>query len=281
MLKIIKTGFYTSLQDSGRFGFRDKGVPVSGCLDAIAFEQCNRLLENSENATVLEMTMTGPTLEFSQPSFIALTGANMTPLCNGKPIDNYSVTRVEAGDVLTFEKLVSGFRGYLGIRGGFKSEKVLDSGSQFVPLTTKSQVSKNQEIEYLPSKDFKPIISAMKPANYLTESVFPAFQGPEFHLLKEKQIDKLFETEFHVAKENNRMAYQLEEVLDVHSHTILTSATLPGTVQCTPSGKLIILMCDGQTTGGYPRLLQLKNEAISWLAQKKTGDKIKFELYYN
>lgn len=75
------------------------------------------------------------------------------------------------------------------------------------------------------------------------------------------------------------MAYQLEEKMEGHSISMLTSATLPGTVQMTPSGRFIILMKDGQTTGGYPRILQLTKEAISILAQKKAGDKIKFVTY--
>ena len=74
------------------------------------------------------------------------------------------------------------------------------------------------------------------------------------------------------------MAYQLDEKIDGHTISMLTSATLPGTVQLTPSGKLIILMKDGQTTGGYPRILQLTDTAISILAQKRTGDTISFKL---
>jgi allophanate hydrolase subunit 2 len=74
------------------------------------------------------------------------------------------------------------------------------------------------------------------------------------------------------------MAYQLEETINGHSYEMLTSATLPGTIQITPSGKLIVLMKDGQTTGGYPRILQLSDKAISILAQKKYGDAISFKL---
>ena len=59
---------------------------------------------------------------------------------------------------------------------------------------------------------------------------------------------------------------------------MITSANLPGTVQLTPEGGLIILMRDGQTTGGYPRILQLKESSISVLSQKKFGDRIHFDL---
>ena len=74
------------------------------------------------------------------------------------------------------------------------------------------------------------------------------------------------------------MAYQLKEPLENELTSIITSLVLPGTVQLTPSGKLIILMRDCQTTGGYPRILQLSEDSINRLAQKFTGDKINFIL---
>ncbi|MCB0463267.1 MAG: allophanate hydrolase subunit 2 family protein, partial [Flavobacteriaceae bacterium] len=42
--------------------------------------------------------------------------------------------------------------------------------------------------------------------------------------------------------------------------------------------KLIILMRDRQTTGGYHRVLQLSEYAINVIEKKKAGDKIKFSL---
>ena len=74
------------------------------------------------------------------------------------------------------------------------------------------------------------------------------------------------------------MAYQLEETLDNSLEPIITSLVLPGTVQLTPSGKLIVLMRDCQTTGGYPRVLQLKESSINILSQKFTNAKVRFKL---
>ncbi|MGB7395506.1 MAG: allophanate hydrolase subunit 2 family protein, partial [Pricia sp.] len=103
-------------------------------------------------------------------------------------------------------------------------------------------------------------------------------RGPEYEMLSDPQLERLFYKEFHISNENNRMAYQLEESVPGHTVSMLTSATLPGTIQLTPAGKLIVLMKDGQTTGGYPRILQLSDRAISILAQKKFGDVVSFKL---
>ena len=126
--------------------------------------------------------------------------------------------------------------------------------------------------------DFEPKISELKSNSFLDETVLMVSKGPEFKLLDDMQLEQLFINSFTVAKEYNRMGYQFNEKIKEHDWSMLTSATMPGTVQLTPSGKLIILMKDGQTTGGYPRILQLKDKAISILAQKKFGDAISFKL---
>ena len=74
------------------------------------------------------------------------------------------------------------------------------------------------------------------------------------------------------------MAYQLKERLINELPSILSSAVLPGTVQLTSSGMLMILMRDCQTTGGYPRILQLSEKSINHLSQKAQNEHIRFDL---
>ena len=74
------------------------------------------------------------------------------------------------------------------------------------------------------------------------------------------------------------MGIQLKEPIQNNLPAILTSAVLSGTVQLTPYGTLIILMRDCQVTGGYPRVLQLPEEAINCLSQKTTNSQFHFVL---
>ncbi|RNC89938.1 MAG: biotin-dependent carboxyltransferase [Allomuricauda sp.] len=276
MFKILKPGFFTSVQDQGRFGYRDKGVPVSGAMDAISASRANRLLENDPRSALLEITMTGPEIEFEAHTCICLSGAKFSAKVNEEPIGNDKVIRIQKGDKLSFGKLEQGFRAYLGIKGGVQEETVLGSKSFYFPLTKRSSLKAHTEIDFEPS-DFVPKISEMKIEGFLSSKIIEVQKGPEFDLLNQSQLTQLFAEPFTVSKENNRMAYQLNEYLDGHTMKMLTSATLPGTVQLTPAGRLIILMKDGQTTGGYPRILQLTNTSICVLAQKKFGDTIKFK----
>lgn len=278
MLRLLKSGFYTSVQDNGRFGYRDRGVPVSGAMDNLAISKANGLLENKEDAAVLEITMTGPTIEFEENTYIVLAGAPMSATLNNQPILNYKVHEVVIGDILSYGRLESGFRSYLAVKNGLKTEKVLGSRSYSKGITNVFYLKDRSMIPYDSCSSFEPKISEIKIDPYFDETILEVAKGPEYDLLEDRQLEKIFGSDFTVAKENNRMAYQLKESIDGHNKSMLTSATLTGTVQFTPAGKLIILMKDGQTTGGYPRILQLSDMAISILAQKKYGDSVSFRL---
>ena len=278
MLKVKKGGFYSTIQDRGRFGYRHIGVPVSGAMDQYAAHRVNSLLDNKPGDALMEITMTGPELEFQEPTYIALSGAELSASLNGGPISGNEVHQIQAGDVLSFGKLVYGLRTYLGIKGGFLTDLVLNSRSFYSPLTLLNRIKDGLEIPYAAVEEYHPKITHIKTSPFWKENRLKVHKGPEFEILGDQQLERIFAQPFNIAKENNRMAYQLKEQLDANSHPMLTSATLPGTVQLTPSGKLIILMRDGQTTGGYPRILQLTQKSINLLAQKKFGDKVEFVL---
>ncbi|MFC4220124.1 5-oxoprolinase subunit C family protein [Flagellimonas marina] len=278
MLKVLKSGFFITIQDLGRFGHRDIGVPISGAMDIESVNKANLLLENDPNDAVMEITMMGPKLQFEEATAISLSGAHLEAKLNDTPIENHQVVQVSEGDILSFGKLKGGFRTYLAVKGGFQTEKVLGSRSQYFPVTKKKRIKDGDEIPYTETISYQPLISEVKIEDHFLTGELEVFKGPEFSILTDKQLAELFSKPFTVSKANDRMAYQLNELVEGHSHSMLTSGTLPGTVQLTPAGRLIILMKDGQTTGGYPRILQLSEAAICVLAQKKSGDSLSFKL---
>jgi len=278
MLKVLKSGLFTTVQDKGRYGYLNKGVPVAGYMDTFSATTVNRLLENNDDDAVMEITMTGPTLEFEEDTYMCMGGAQLSATLNNEPIHEYSVIKISKGDILSYGKLEKGFRSYLAVKGGFKSPMVLGSRSFFSSITEKNHLEDRDEIAYESHPNFDVKIPELKVDSFLEETELQVSQGPEYGSLSDKQLESLFAKEFSISNENNRMAYQLEEEIEGHEISMLTSATLPGTVQLTPSGRLMVLMKDGQTTGGYPRILQLSDEAISILAQKKFGDTVSFKL---
>jgi biotin-dependent carboxylase-like uncharacterized protein len=278
MIRVKEAGFYTTVQDLGRFGFRHFGVPVSGVADAISALRVNAMLENSPEDAVLEMTMQGAVLEFTAPTSICLGGAPMEAFLDNEELENDKVYRVIPNQVLRCGRVLKGLRTYLAIKGGFKQPVILGSRSYFKSITSKQSIEIGETLEYIPDIDFEPKILKWNHPEHIGQTTLKCSVGPEFERLDKSSKDRLLGGSFSVGKEFNRMGCQLEERINEHAISIITSATLPGTVQLTPSGKIIILLCDGQTTGGYPRILQLHSEALSIMAQKRTGDTISFAL---
>lgn len=280
MIKVLHPGFYSTIQDSGRIGFQQYGVPYSGVMDIYSAALANHTLGNKESASVIEMTMTGATLQFYYDTYICISGADMVAKINDTNIMLNKSIKIISGDILTFGKLKKGFRSYLAVSGGFKTETIMNSQSMYKGITTQSRISKNDELKINSNTyyiDNKHALIKVNNELYFNDKI-EVFKGPEFELLLKNQQEFLFQMTFTISKDNNRMAYQLLETLDNSLEPIITSAVLPGTVQLTPSGKLIVLMRDCQTTGGYPKVLQLKESAINILAQKFTGNVINFKL---
>ncbi|WP_412561084.1 biotin-dependent carboxyltransferase family protein [Winogradskyella sp. MIT101101] len=280
MLKVLKPGFYSTIQDLGRFGFRNYGVPVSGFMDAYSAQFANLLLGNDMDSALIEMTMIGGEFQFTKPTTIVISGAVMNTKLNNSLVKQNEVIGVEKNDIISFGKTKTGFRTYLAIKDGFKTNEVLESQSQYSPITESNTISKGDTLEYV---SYDSSYNASKASVKFDDSVvlsdiLEVYKGPEFNKLSTELKTQLINSELKVSKYNNRMAYQLEPLLKNNLESILTSPVLPGTVQLTPKGNLIVLMRDCQTTGGYPRVLQLTEKSINVLSQKTTGNIINLRL---
>ena len=279
MIRILKKGLHTSIQDLGRIGYRKYGVPTSGAMDMQSAKLSNYILGNKEKDAVMEVTLQGPGIEFLTATRIAICGADLSPSLNGTPTPLNKSILVQKGDLLDFGVRKTGIRSYLAIAGGFQTDIILGSRSFYEGITKSAVCDDGDEIAFHSSfgvGKFQHRLHHPQPIN-LGLIDLDVHKGPEFEMLNEAQKVLLFNTSFSLGI-NNRMAYQLQELLMNELPSILSSAVLPGSVQLTPAGKMIILMRDCQTTGGYPRILQLSENAINVLAQKMKNEKVSFEL---
>ncbi|MCB0398989.1 MAG: biotin-dependent carboxyltransferase family protein [Winogradskyella sp.] len=279
MLKVLEAGFYSTIQDTGRFGYREFGVPVSGAMDGYSSGFANALLGNEEHAALIEMTLVGGKFQFLEPTSIVFSGANMHARLNDKDVAQHKVINILNDDVLHFSNARHGFRTYLAIKGGFRTNVVLESQSQYKPITANGIIKKGELIPYQPFSNLQNSNSKVKyDYSILKSNILDVYKGSEFNKLSVKERRQLEMGEFKVTKLNNRMAYQLEPAIENNLQPILSSPVLPGTVQLTPNGNLIVLMRDCQTTGGYPRILQLTERSMNTIAQKTSGNTLKFRL---
>lgn len=280
MIKVLKPGLSTSVQDLGRFGYRNIGVPVSGAMDSISANLANALLNNQINSAVLEITMLGPQLQFFTSTNIAITGAEMSPKLNSVTVKNNKVISVKKGDILSFGVLKKGLRSYLAVKGGILTENVLNSRCYYRSLTKNEHIQEGTILHIQNNcSNVKTSLGALHQQKHFYDTdCLNVFEGPDLELFTGDEKKQLLSTNYTISNQINRMGYRLLTKVVPHTKSILTSPVLPGTVQLMPLGNPIILMKDAQTTGGYPRIFQLTEKSIAILAQKKPGEIIKFQL---
>jgi biotin-dependent carboxylase-like uncharacterized protein len=277
MVEVKSAGLLTTIQDQGRFGFRKFGVPLSGVMDLFSANVANALLNNDANCAVIEATIIGPTLKFNQSTFIVVTGAICDLKINQKRVSLNTVIKINSGDVLSAGKVSKGVRSYIAVVGGWQSSLVLNSRSYYAGVTKNKMIQSGDKLDILPvNKNIINRTSVSFNANHLNSTEIEVSKGPEYEMLDQYSRDNLIDQTFKVSSQSNRMAYKLEHNIDLKADEIITSSVQPGTVQMTPSGELIILMRDCQTTGGFARVLQLTESAINQLAQKSAGSTLDF-----
>ena len=130
-VKVIKPGLSTTVQDLGRPGYYNIGIPLSGGMDRLALKAANLLAGNNPGAAVLEAVFMGPELEFTDDATVAVTGAELPPKVNGEARPTWTSFKVKKGQTLSFDFLKKGARAYIAISGGIDVPVVLGSRSTY------------------------------------------------------------------------------------------------------------------------------------------------------
>lgn len=293
-LKIIKSGILDSIQDFGRYGSRHLGVNPTGVIDPFSAAIANSLVGNNPGEAVIEMHYPAPVILFEKAALISIAGANFTPSINGEIIPVAQPLFVPEHSVLQLGKHVDGARCYLAIRKGFMIPEWMNSystnlkanagGFQGRSLQKDDLIDfRDQDLipELASGKDFR--VFPWKADTRLPigdPDVVHIIKGAEWNELSQESEQILLNNAFVISPASDRMGYQVsgEKILRKINTEMLSSAVNSGTIQLLPSGSLIILMADHQTTGGYPRVAHVISASIPQLAQKKQGDTIRFNL---
>lgn len=129
--EIGNPGLATTVQDQGRTGHYNVGIPQSGSMDQYSAELGNALVGNTAREAVLECTYLGPVLTTDSDAVIAVTGAPVEVKVNGEPRPQWSRVLLKAGDQLSFGVIQGGTRYYIAVQGGIDVPEVLGSRSTY------------------------------------------------------------------------------------------------------------------------------------------------------
>lgn len=283
-LRFIKTGLQTTIQDLGRTGHQHLGIPVSGAMDKRSARLANDLVGNTADQPVFEITFLGPSIYFETEGQIAITGADLSPSINHQAVTQNQTINVNADDLLSFGRPIAGCRAYLAVRGTWKVARWLGCCSAATAkgeiATPDSWIKKDALIEVESDSTITSKTASAALQIDTLQMPIKVMQGPEFHLFSSLFVGLFFSKNFTITPDSNRMGYRLQEPIEGYESLgeIISSGVIPGTIQITNAGQAIVLMADAQTTGGYPRLLNLLTSEIDRMAQLKPGDQVRFEL---
>jgi allophanate hydrolase subunit 2 len=103
--------------------------------------------------------------------------------------------------------------------------------------------------------------------------------GPQWDLCPEPERSRFFDSTWQISPQSNRVGYRLEgAALKIDCGELISEPVRTGSIQVPPNGQPIITMRDGPTVGGYPKLGLVHPKDISWLAQCKPGQNVRFKL---
>jgi biotin-dependent carboxylase-like uncharacterized protein len=301
MIEAVLPGIHTSIQDvRPRRGFR-WGIAQGGAADRKAAMLANLLLGQEMEAPVLEIVSSSVRLVFHRRARVAVTGGGMTwrvltsrqtsldakkEESAGKQLASWRPFVLDAGEVLVGNPSRPGFRSYLAIEGGFAGEELAGSTSTDLRLGLgglRRIVRKGDLLKLRPPDPSRhrllPWSLGPNVTAYLGQEVIRLFPAPETDWFVPRDVDALAATDWALSSDSNRMGLRLltgnETVVRLPERQLLSTVVLPGTVQMTASGP-IILFVDAQTTGGYPRIGQVCEADLPVLAQKAPGSTIRF-----
>ncbi len=281
-LTVIRPGMLTTIQDIGRWGHQDGGVPVAGPMDWYSHRLANRLAGNDERAALLEITLIGPEIETDVETACVVTGAQFDLTVNGVATDAAKPFVIPAGGRVRFGARRRGARAMLAVRGGLDVPAVFGSRASSViarmgPLGGRP----------LMAGDMLPVGTSVMaqqtpgvPLSLPTGGArLRVLRGPHDATFTTAAYDTLLKSRFVVTPESNRMGYRLHGPALVHQGAaeILSDATPIGSLQVPGSGQPILLMADRQTTGGYPKIATVITADLPLAGQLAPGDWIEFE----
>lgn len=281
---VLDSGMLTLIQDLGRFGQANLGLTNGGPADRDAFNWANRLLGNSVNDAMLEVTYGGVKLKANLDTAICVTGAKLPLVINGANSKLWCVHKIKAGDVIELGMPTEGVRSYIAVLGGIQVEKQFGSCATVVREQVGGLVGDKLKVG-----DALPLVAAPyfpKQRLYLAGEGIPKYNttitlnvvlGYQQHHFSQLQKRRFFCSEYQVSKQWDRMGYRLQgPVIKMQQTSMLSEGIALGAIQLPPDGQPIVLMYDRQTIGGYPKIGSVLSLDLAKLAQCGQGAKVHF-----
>ena len=286
-LEVVAHGLHTTVQDLGRVGYQNVGLPASGPLDRISLRLANALVGNPPGTPALEMLLLGATFGVAADSVrIALVGGDGALEIGADRARDVAAgrsVRLVRGDVFRVRVSGDSVCGYLAIEGGPQIAPLLGSAATYVRSGIGGFHGRAlRRGDRLPlardAVDVRDELALARPVDLGLGRPIRVVLGPQRDYFTDAAVATFLSSEYVVSNQADRMGFRLDGPPIAHAkgYNIVSDGTVAGAVQVPGSGKPIILMVDHQTTGGYPKIATVISADIPVVGRRKPGRAIRF-----
>jgi len=270
-LIVDRCGPGASVQDWGRVGWRRHGVSSAGAADRLALAVANKLVGNPAHVAAVETTLASARFRVEGGTvLVAVAGPGVTLSIDGRGVASGVSARAEPGQSVDIGPLRGGVHGYLAVAGGIASPTEMSSRSVHLRsgiggamlasgarLPVGGGACEPLTLEHLPDHENGPI---------------RVMAGPQDDCFPPGAMTDLIGAQLVVDVRSDRMGRFLNGPhIPPLAGSMVSDGVLPGSIQVPPSGRLIVLMRDCQTTGGYPKIATVISADLDRLAQMQAG----------
>ncbi len=252
-------------------------------MDPDALALVNLALGNRAEAAALEWALGPGTLRAGSPLTICCSGSHPLTTIDHNPLPPWTTRSVPAGATLTLAPPAPERFAYLAVRGGLDVPPVLGSRSTYLPGAFGGHqgrlLRRGDEIPTgAPPKhhaDPFTIPPILRPRG---DEPIQLLRGPDASCLSNEQWSTLVDSEWKVGPASDRTGLRLvgPSLPPILADDFPSAPVCPGTVQMPPGGSPVVLMPDGPTIGGYPRVAVVISTDLGRLALTPPGRPVRF-----
>ncbi|MGN6306468.1 MAG: biotin-dependent carboxyltransferase family protein [Mesorhizobium sp.] len=275
-LIVERIGTGASLQDGGRIGWRRFGISSSGAMDGMSLAVANILVGNEPCAAAIETVYAGARFRAEGgPVMVAAAGPGIGLSVAGRVVMPGHSALAEPGEDIELSPLKGGIYGYLAVAGGFDLQP--DMGSLSTHLRSGLGPALLTAGNRLPVRGGRmtPLTLPVLPAH--DRGPIRVIPGPQDDWFDDEVLALLYRADWQLDNRSDRMArFLVGPALAPRAGSMVSDGTVPGSIQVTPTGQPVLLMRDGQTTGGYPKITTVISADLHRLSQIPAGARFRF-----
>lgn len=290
-VEVVAVAGLATVQDLGRPGWRRLGLPAGGVLDPALLRIANALAGQPVDAPAIEFFGAGPTLKATgAPLLLGLAGDMgamlLRPDGEQRRLEGWRSVLLQPGEALRVGAPRGARVGVVAVRG-LRVAAVLGSASTFLRAGLGGHAERalaagdRLQAVPLPAQSATTTLLRLlrRPPTATGDAPIRVVLGPQADHFDADALQTFLSAGYTVTPDADRMGVRLAGTALQHNargKEIVSDATLPGSIQVPGNGQPLVLLADGQTAGGYPKIATVASADLARLALAPVGTVLRF-----